>query len=276
MTLEWAFVCLAEKSPSMCSAYSDNSSLRWGKRNETAFDIRLYAEDQSPPVLTCRLDSATAKTTSVPPTRPFLSSSSWIKCMAERIWWRSTDSPRRIRSHWVEGIPSGSLSATRKSDLTPGKSSLNWRRILQVSTQLPLLDELEVDLYQGISSSLALFLTIRCWTSSPSNSSPDTWSRSSSTSSQILFLRDWCLVWRVASTGGVSLVADRFSSWIARTELISARHESKAFPFSLSDTPAHLSNSLTMRDEAWKRVCSPFLKDSISRSTRSKTLFLSS
>jgi hypothetical protein len=52
MTLEWVFVCFAEKSPSMYSAYSDNYSLRWGKRKATAFDIRLYADDHSPPVLT--------------------------------------------------------------------------------------------------------------------------------------------------------------------------------------------------------------------------------
>ena len=276
MTLEWAFACFAEKRPSICSAYSDNSSLRWGKRKVTAFDILLYAEDQSPPVLTCRLDSATAKTTSVPPTCPFLSSSIWIKCMAERIWWRSTDSPRRIRSHWVEGIPSGRLLATRRSDLTPGKSSLNWRSILQVSTQLPLLDELGFALYQGISSSLALFLTTRCSTSSPSNSSPEIWSKSSLTSSRILFPLVCDSTRGIVPTGGVPLVADRSSSWTTRGELISARYESKAFPFSPSDAPTHLSSSKATHDDAWKRVHSPFLNASISRSTRSKIFFFSS
>ena len=146
----------------MCSAYSDNSSFRWRNRNTTAFAICLNAADHSPPVLTCRLDSATAKTTSAPPTCPFLSSLNWIKCIDERIWWRSTDSPRRILSHCDEGIPSGRLLATRRRALTPDKSSLNWKRVLQVSTQLPLLDELGDEICQGMSSSFTLFLMTRC------------------------------------------------------------------------------------------------------------------
>ena len=263
----------------MCSAYSSSSSLRWGKRKVTALDILLKAEDHSLPVLICRFDSATVNTTSALPKRPFLSSSSWIKCMEERIWWRSTDSPRRIRSHWEEGIPSGRLLATRKSDLTPERSSLNWSRVRQVSTQLILRGESDVELYQGMSSSLALLRATRCSISSPSSSPWDTRSKRSSTSSLTRFLVCGWLGRRVVPKGGdVPLVplADRFSSWIATKELISAWYELKAFPLSLSDTPSHLLSSLATRDEAWKREQSPFLKTSISRSIRSRILSFAS
>ena len=169
-----------------------------GKRKVTAFDIRLKADDHSEPDLTCRLDSATANTTSAPPKRPFLSSLSWIKCMDERIWLRSTDSPRRILSHWVEGIPSGRLLATRKRVLTPDRSSLNWRRVLQVSMQLALRDELREGLNHGISSSLTRFRgTLGSW-SSPSGSPLETWSKRSSTSSRIRLPEGrWLVRWVV-------------------------------------------------------------------------------
>ena len=123
-----------------------------------AFDILLNADDHSTPVLTCRLDSATENTTSAFPKRPFLSSSSWIKCMEERIWLRSTDSPQRILSHWDEGIPSGRSLATHKRALTPERSSLNLNKVRQISTQLGLWLELREGLNQGMSSSLARFL----------------------------------------------------------------------------------------------------------------------
>ena len=125
MTFEWALTCLAAKRPLIYSAYSSNSSLRWGKRNEVALDALWKAVDHSDSVLTCCLASVMAKTTSADPMRPFLSSSSWIKCIEERIWLRSTDSPQSNRSHWEEGIPSGRLFATRKRALTPAGSSLN-------------------------------------------------------------------------------------------------------------------------------------------------------
>ena len=242
-----------------------------------AFDILLKAADHSLPVLTCRFDSATVKTTSALPKRPFLSSSSWTKCMEERIWWRSTDSPRRIRSHWEGGIPSGRLLATRRSDLTPDRSSLNWSRIRQVSIQLVLREEPEEELYQGISSSLALLRATRCSVSSPSRSPWDTRSRRSSTSSLTRFrVCDWLGRRDVPRGGDVPLVEDLLSSWIAKKELISVRYESSAFPLSLSDAPSHFYNSLATREDAWNREHSPFLKISISRSIRTATLSFAS
>ena len=145
------------------------------------------AVDHSDLVLTCRLASATAKTTSADPKCPFLSSSSWTKCIEERIWLRSRDSPRSNLSHWEEGMPSGRLLATRKRALTPAGSSLNWRRVRQVSTQLLLRAELTAGSNHGISSSRVLRLTTSCSPSSSSTGSPlETRLRKSSTLSQAL------------------------------------------------------------------------------------------
>ena len=146
--------------------------------------------DHSDPVLTCHLASAMAKTTSADPKHPFLSSSSWTKCIEERIWLRSRDSPQSNLSHWEEGVPSRRLLATRKRALTPAGSSLNWRRVQQVSTQLLLRAELMAGSNHGISSSWVLRLTTHCSPSSSSSSSTssplETQSRKSSTSSQVL------------------------------------------------------------------------------------------
>jgi hypothetical protein len=180
MTFACAPVCFAENKPSMYSAYSRSSSLRWGKRNVTALDALRKADDHSAPVLICRFDSATENTTSAAPKRPFLSSSSWTKCIAERTWLRSMDSPRRSLSHCEDGIPSGRLLATHRSDLTPDKSSLNCHKVLQVSIQLLLRAELTAQSYQGISSSRALRLVTRGSPSSSSCSPLDTRSMRSS------------------------------------------------------------------------------------------------
>ena len=198
--MECALDCLAEKSPSICSAYSSSSSLRWGKRNTTPLDILLKAADHSAPVLTCLFDSAMANTTSVAPTQPFLSSSRWTKCMVERIWLRSTDSPRSIRSHWEDGIPSGRSLATRKRDLTPDRSSLNCNKVRQVSAQLVLRADITALLYHGISSSFAHLLTTLGPSSSSSRSPLETCSKISSTSSLILL--DLPPGSRVVSTAG--------------------------------------------------------------------------
>ena len=163
--------------------------------------------------------------------------------------------------------------------MTPDRSSPNWSKILLVSTQLLRRNKLEEGLYQGMSSSLALFRMTRCSFSSgsPSRSPLDTWSKSSSTSSRIRLAVGCRPATRdVPRGGGVPLVADRASSWIAAKELISARYESNAFPFSLSDDPSHPSSSLATRDDAWNRVHSPFLNISIPCSIRLKTLSFAS